>query len=183
MRKLVLIKILLYFQIFASAQSTADTEKNFYYSLLPPEKATVYYKGDSSLIGMLSEISDTAVVLFSLEPKDNAYKRIVTIIDIKKIKVQRHGVMLGVTYGAGTGFILGGIAGAVIDANSPGPSDASAAFTVGGIMGAIPLGIIGGLGGGIFTKHTFRIKGNPEKLRKLEKILIRSQKVLSPNSR
>ena len=179
MKKISLLIISLSFVSIAYSQNNNDTSSHFYYRLLPM-KATVYYKGDSTYTGMLTEISDSIIALLPISSDNrNAAPIIIPIADIQKVRFKRHAAELGFIYGAGSGFIVGGIAGVVIDVASGTSSKNDGAFIVGGIVGAIPGGIVGIVFGSAFTRGVFRINGNKEKAGKLGKILERRQETLA----
>ncbi len=179
MKKISLLIASLLFIVITHAHNNNDTSSHFYYRLFPM-KATIYYKGDSIYTGMLTEISDSIIALFPISSdKNRASRIIIPIADIQKVRFKRHAAELGFIYGAGSGFIVGGIAGVVIDVSSGTSSNNDGAFTVGGIIGAIPGGLVGIVIGSAFTRGVFKLNGNKEKAIKLGKILNRRQKTLA----
>lgn len=179
MKKILFFALFFCALFFAEAQNNTDSINHFYY-WITPLKATVYYKNDSAYTGMLTEISDRIMALLPLQSTDSVASRvIIPITDIQKVKVKRHAAQLGMVYGGGAGFVLGGLSAVIINIASGDSQNNDGSFILGGIIGAVPGVLAGAFIGGIVTRGGFTINSNIERARKLGKVLDRRDKTLN----
>jgi hypothetical protein len=103
---------------------------------------------------------------------DSQYTSI-PIQEIKKIKIKRHAVGMGMTEGAAITGLIGYGLGYIFYEHDNSISDEEnkenqqGKGLLGALIGLAPGAIIGGIVGGISTKRNFTIDGNKENIRKM----------------
>ena len=97
----------------------------------------------------------------------------ISVSAIQRLKLKRQSFASGAMVGAGGGFMLGYLAGAVsykddfYETDEDNDQMRNARALIFGFASALPTGLAGGIVGGLFIKKRFRINGDQERLEKV----------------
>lgn len=167
MKSLFTLSIFILFTSIAYTQTIIDTTYETY-PQNPKTKVNVHLLENEKIAGTIVKMTASSLII-SMTSKNDSFItstfKTIPISNINTIKVKRHGMLLGLL----TGIVLGAIGGYALGA---GPRDDYGERNTWtgiktGAIGAVALAIPGSLIGGIFTKHTFKINGNNEKLQQM----------------
>jgi outer membrane lipoprotein SlyB len=170
------------FLIFFAASAQSDTAISSSLSFVPKSqlKATVYLKNNAKTTGIITQITDSTIVLLQSLPKENSItyaNSIIKIQEIKIIKIKKHAFFLGMASGAmATGFLGYGL-GRGSYADNPLLSDdennnkAEMEGYKGAVIGAVPGAVMGSIIGSMVVKRKFIINGDIKKVKAMVKRL------------
>jgi len=178
--KIHLITGLFILSVAVSGQDTMYTHPANSYQFIPnsPIRAKLILTNGKRLKVSISKIYDQEVeILANTADSTPPVRKLIPVAVIRKIRVKRNAVRMGMTQGALITGIAGyGVGYIAYDADdSQSDEDIASGRQVLAIMGAaagaVPGAVVGGFVGGVVIKRRFKIKGDPGRMIKLIKAL------------
>ncbi|MEP6464871.1 MAG: hypothetical protein ABJB05_01135 [Parafilimonas sp.] len=172
----------LYFLIcfVTSAQSNTGISSSLNFTPQSQLKATIRLNNNTVTKGVLTQITDSTIVLSISSQNENSIiytGSTISIKEIKFIKIKRHAFFLGMACGAVvTGFVGYAIGrGSYTDdplvSGDENENNANLKGYKGALIGVVPGAVIGSIIGSIAVKRKFIINGNMKNIRSMMKTL------------